>query len=95
MATKAPPELEEQYRTLRERSALVPSGSVVLRVAGPDAVDFLQGQVTNDIGALKPGAGAYALLLNPKGRILADMRVLMVSPDELLLVTEQPELCCG
>jgi len=37
---------------------------------------------------LSVGEGCYAALLNPKGRILADMRVLAVAPDELWLDLE-------
>ena len=58
-----------------------------LDVTGPDAAEFLQGQVTNDVLALEPGAGCYAAMLNPKGRILADMRVLARAPEELWLDT--------
>ncbi|KKL46914.1 hypothetical protein LCGC14_2340780, partial [marine sediment metagenome] len=47
-----------------------------LDVLGPDAAEFLQGQVTNDVEALTEGHGCYAALLSPKGRILADMRLL-------------------
>jgi folate-binding protein YgfZ len=44
-----------------------------LRVAGRDAVEFLQALLTNDISALQPGAGAYAAYLTPQGRMLADL----------------------
>ncbi len=85
MTTQATADLELQYRAMREGVALVDPGRAALRVSGAEAVGFLQGQVTNDVDALEPGRGCYALLLNPKGRILADMRVLMLSPEELLI----------
>jgi folate-binding protein YgfZ len=89
MATEAIPELESQYRALRERVGIVDrSERGKLDVLGPDTVDFLQGQVTNDVEALEPGQGCYATVLNPKGKILADLRVLMRSADELWLDTE-------
>jgi tRNA-modifying protein YgfZ len=91
MTTQATADLESQYRAMREGVALVDPGRATLRVSGADSVDFLQGQVTNDVEGLEPGLGCYALLLNPKGRILADMRVLMLDPDELLLDSEQHE----
>jgi tRNA-modifying protein YgfZ len=58
----------------------------VLRVSGPDAVSFLQGQLSNDMTRL---AAAYALLAgyhNPQGRVIALLRVLRLAPDELLAV---------
>ncbi len=42
---------------------------------GPDAVRFLQGMVTNDVDAIAIGSAAYALLLTPKARVVADMRL--------------------
>lgn len=47
-----------------------------LRVQGPDAADFLQGQCTQDLRPLKPGQAALALWLNPKGKILGESWVL-------------------
>jgi len=47
-----------------------------LLVRGAEAVDFLQGQVTNDVEALAPGQGCYAALLSHKGKLRADMRLL-------------------
>jgi tRNA-modifying protein YgfZ len=93
MATKPAPEIETQYRVLREGVGIVDRSSRgKLDVLGPDAVAFLQGQVTNDIEALEPGHGCYAALLNPKGKILADLRALMVSNEELWLDTEEAAL---
>src|SRR5271155_5252636 len=40
---------------------------------GSDRVRWLNGMVTNNIRDLGPGRGVYAFLLNPQGRILADM----------------------
>jgi tRNA-modifying protein YgfZ len=45
-------------------------------VRGSEAGDFLQGQVSNDVEGLAPGEGCYAALLNAKGKIRTDMRVL-------------------
>lgn len=47
-----------------------------LRVSGPDAFVFLQGQHTNDLGQLKMGAAVYGLWLNQKGRVQADSFVV-------------------
>lgn len=50
-------------------------------VTGPDAAEFLQGQITNDAESLASGSGCYALLLDRKGHIQADMRVLRRSEE--------------
>jgi folate-binding protein YgfZ len=66
-----------EYERLREAVGLVDrSYRGKLRLTGSEAVDYLQGQVTNDVEALAPGRGCYAGLLTPKGQIVADMRIL-------------------
>jgi folate-binding protein YgfZ len=66
-----------EYERLREAAGLVDrSYRGKLRLTGGEAVDYLQGQVTNDVEALAPGSGCYAGLLTPKGQIVADMRIL-------------------
>jgi folate-binding protein YgfZ len=93
MAIQAPPEVESHYRAAREAVGLVDRSSRgKLELRGVDAVEFLQGQVTNDIAGLAPGQGCYALLLNPKGKVLADMRVLLRGEQELWLDTEADAL---
>ena len=43
---------------------------VTLKVTGDDAFDFLQGQLTNDLGVLKEDAEIFAAWCNPKGRVI-------------------------
>jgi folate-binding protein YgfZ len=62
-----------------------------LRVAGPDACDFLQRMVSNDVEALRPGEAVPALLLTAKARVIAPLVVLRRTDDDFLLLTE-PEL---
>jgi tRNA-modifying protein YgfZ len=59
-----------------------------VRVSGPDAEDFLQRMVSNDVAA---NPVCEALLLTPKARIIAPLRVVRRSVDDFLLLTE-PEL---
>jgi tRNA-modifying protein YgfZ len=87
--TQAATALDREYRALIESAGVLDRADRAhLTVRGPDAAEYLQGQVTNDVESLQPGAGCYAALLNPKGRILADARILSMSPDELWLDTE-------
>jgi folate-binding protein YgfZ len=89
MATKAMPELDAQYRVLREGAGLLNrSQRAKLIVRGPEAAEYLQGQLTNDIEALGPGQGCYAALLDRKGHVQSDMRVLHLEGGEIWLDLE-------
>jgi folate-binding protein YgfZ len=55
-----------------------------VRASGPDAVSYLQSMVSNDVEAVAPGGGTYALLLTPKARVIADLEVFRTG-DELVL----------
>jgi len=48
----------------------------VVRIAGAEAEPFLQGLVTADMDALKPGKACFAGLLTPQGKILFDFLIL-------------------
>jgi tRNA-modifying protein YgfZ len=62
-----------------------------VRASGPDAEDFLQRMLSNDVAALGVGESCEALLLTPKGRVIAPMRVVRQGETNFLLLTE-PEL---
>jgi folate-binding protein YgfZ len=92
MATTVPTTFTEQDRVLREACGLVDRSALgKLALTGTEAKPFLTGQVTNDIEALEPGHGQYAALLTPKGKMLADLRVLDTG-EELLLICERAGL---
>jgi folate-binding protein YgfZ len=82
-------ELDGQYRALREEAGFLGRERAMLLVKGPDAAEYLQGQLTNDIEALAPGQGCYAALLDRKGHLEADMRVLRLEDGDLWLDLEQ------
>jgi folate-binding protein YgfZ len=85
-------ELDGQYRQLREECGLLDrSERGKLLVSGSEAAEYLQGQLTNDVEALEPGDGAYAALLDRKGHMRGDMRVLRPGEDPDLLLDTEPE----
>ena len=89
MASPTRLELDAQYRQLREECGLLDrSERGKLLVVGPDAAEYLQGQLTNDVEALAPGEGQYAALLDRKGHIQADMRVLRLALERIWIDTE-------
>ena len=47
----------------------------LIEASGDDVVDFLQGQLTNDIKLVTNGIGQLSAYCNPKGRILANFRI--------------------
>ena len=59
-----------------------------VRVAGPDAADYLQRMVSNDVEALAAGEACPALLLTAKARVIAPLVVLRRGDDDFLLLTE-------
>lgn len=62
-----------------------------VRVSGPQAGDFLQRMVSNDVLALGPGEACEALLLTARARVIAPLVVWRRGRDDYLLLTE-PEL---
>jgi len=91
-----PVTLQEEYEALTQACGLIDrSERGKLSLTGPGAVEFLNGQVTNEIAGLRGGEGCYAAFLTHKGKMLGDLRVLAVAaegngaPAELLLDTER------
>src|SRR5829696_1076941 len=70
---------------------VTPRPRAFVRVAGPDAADYLQRMLSNDVEALAPGESCEALLLTAKARVIAPLRVLRRAADDFLLLTE-PDL---
>ena len=59
-------------------------------MAGPDAEDFLQGQLSQDVAGLAEGQSAWSLILQPQGRIDAFVRVTRQGADRFILDTDGP-----
>ncbi len=73
-----------EYDALRRRAIVVSRNHRGrMRFAGAKAAEVLTGLVTNDVTALVPGLGQYAVALTAKGKIVADMRILRTEQDFL------------
>jgi len=68
--------------------AVVRRPRAFIRVSGPDAEDFLQRMVSNDVAAADV---CDALLLTPKARMIAPLRIMRRTAEDFLLLTE-PDL---
>jgi folate-binding protein YgfZ len=92
MALTPTVEIDAQYRQLREECGLVErAGRGLLVVGGAEAAEYLQGQLTNDTEAIEPGRWIYAALLDRKGHMQADMRVLRPGEGAELWLDLEPE----
>jgi folate-binding protein YgfZ len=56
------------------KAAFLPDRGVV-KVSGDGARDFLNGLVTTDVAALRPGQGRFGALLTPQGKIIVDFLI--------------------
>jgi tRNA-modifying protein YgfZ len=77
------------YEALKEGTGLVDrSDRTVLRLAGRDPIGMLNAILTNEVPK-EANLGIYATLLNPKGRVQTDLRVLKSGED--IFVDTEPE----
>lgn len=74
---------------LRSAAGAVALVRDVVLVHGPDAVAFLQGQLSQDVAALPVGASAPSFVLQPTGKVDAWLRVTRTADDELLLDVDE------
>ncbi len=56
-----------------------------VHVHGPDAVTYLQGQVSQDVAALAEGASSWSFVLQPQGKVDAWFRVTRTGADAFVL----------
>lgn len=57
-------------------AVLVPHAHDLLWVTGPDAVSFLDGQLSQDVAAMARGSVARSFLLEPRGKVVAVLWLL-------------------
>ena len=72
--------MSDTAQKLSDRALLFDrSARLRMQFTGPKAVESLTGLVTNDVLALRGSDGQYACALTPKGRVIADVRILATS----------------
>jgi aminomethyltransferase len=83
-------DLAAEVRAVRETVGIADRGGRAFTLLdGPDAVRFLQGMVTNDVDGIAVGSAGYALLLTPKARVVADMRLTRLADTTFLADADQ------
>src|SRR5215471_4374382 len=85
-------EIAAQVQAAREAALAVPAAdSAVLVVTGSDRVSWLNGLVTCDLAKVAPGGAAYGLAVAQKGRIIADLEILLLV-DRLACVVPRAQI---
>jgi folate-binding protein YgfZ len=63
-----------------------------VEVSGPEAADYLERMLSNEVATLEVGTAAHALLLTPKGRIIAPLRAVRAGAESFVLITDTSAL---
>lgn len=82
-------ELAADYDALRNHVGGVILARDMLTVSGADAVEYLQGQCSQDVATLAEGTSADALLLSPQGKVEATIRVTRTGSDAFLVDADE------
>jgi folate-binding protein YgfZ len=78
---------EDEYRAARGSLVIFDTNwHAIINLSGPDRLRYLNAIVSNDVKNLKEGSGTLALLLNPQGRILAELEIYALK-DRLLTLS--------
>lgn len=86
-------EIASEVLALRQTGGFLPlNGLGIIEVAGADAGKYLQGRVSNDVLALKPGQGQLDTLLDRKAHVLAIFSLHCIVEQRYLIVTERNQV---
>jgi len=85
--------VEQEYFAIRNAATLYDLTPMVkYRIAGPDALRFLNRMMTRDIGKLKVGRVAYSVWCNDDGKLIDDGTVFRLGEYEYRLCTGERQL---
>jgi len=85
--------VEQEYFAIRNATTLYDLTPMVkYRIAGPDALGYLNRLVTRDLGKLKVGRVAYVVWCNDAGHLIDDGTVFHLADGEYRLCTAERQL---
>ena len=85
--------MEQEYFAIRNAATLYDLTPMVkYRIAGRDALPYLNRLVTRDLGRLAPNRVAYAVWCNDAGHLIDDGTVFRLGADEYRLCTAERQL---
>lgn len=89
MSTPGTATQEEQERALLEGFGAVVRRLDLIEVAGPQTASFLDGQLSQEVATVSPGSSAWSFVLQPQGKVVALVRMTVVSPERIILDMDQ------
>ena len=85
--------VEQEYFAIRNATTLYDLTPMVkYRIAGPDALRYLNRLVTRDVGKLKVGRVAYGVWCNDAGHVIDDGTIFRLGENEYRLCTAERQL---
>ena len=85
--------VEQEYFAIRNASSLYDLTPMLkYRIAGADALRFLNRLTTRDLSKLAPGRVAYTVWCNDEGRLIDDGTVFCLAPNDYRLCTAEHQL---
>jgi aminomethyltransferase len=85
--------VEQEYFAIRNATTLYDLTPMVkYRVAGPDALPYLNHLVTRDVAKLKPDRVAYCVWCNDAGHLIDDGTIFRVGEDEYRICTAERQI---
>ena len=76
------------YMNIKELNGYsIDKETVCIEVSGPDAENFLQGQLSNDIMAIKDDSYQFSSYSTNQGKVISLLRIIKIKNSFLLLLT--------
>jgi len=83
----------EEHKAVREAAGVFDISHMgEFFVSGANALDFLNGLLTNDVAKLAVGQGQYTLMLNPQGGVIDDLIAYRLYENEFFLVVNASKI---
>jgi len=61
----------------------------IIKASGATVLDYLQGQITQNVKRLSPSQGIYAAILTPQGKSVSDMHIIQGHNHELIIIVRR------
>jgi len=81
--------LEDQQRLSDGYLGASLDAYAIIKASGATVLDYLQGQITQDVKRLSPSQGIYAAILTPQGKSVSDMHIIQGHNHELIIVARK------